>query len=304
MHIVIVALRRSGTTITWETFRQDKRFICFNEPFNPELSKITEKGNININYHKEFCDLYERDKNVFWEKYRSIYGIYEIQDGLSNEHEEYIRYLNNSSENTLSVFTRSNFKIKELKRIIPNSILIHLYRPPMCFATSIMLPSSGNLKRIKSKSSYIKNLLKSVIRNKIVEATFWNRQNSYNAWDYDSIIGSSPNSCFGDRLKQWGYDPEEIYQLPAIGKLMAFWMVNYLTVEKEGRKYFGNKFISINFNDFCRQPDEILSSIYNTAGLEKPNFDVSRIHKPNIPYKQDSREWRDYISKLKLPDLN
>ena len=32
-HIILLGLRRSGTTITFKTFAQDERLICFDEPF-------------------------------------------------------------------------------------------------------------------------------------------------------------------------------------------------------------------------------------------------------------------------------
>ena len=40
--LIILGLRRSGTTIFWEIFRQDPRLVCYDEPFNELLLTLPD----------------------------------------------------------------------------------------------------------------------------------------------------------------------------------------------------------------------------------------------------------------------
>jgi len=64
--LIIQGLRRSGTTIFWQTFRQDPRLICYDEPVNQYLYTLPERG--VLMHPEEFAQLVEREGWKFWEK--------------------------------------------------------------------------------------------------------------------------------------------------------------------------------------------------------------------------------------------
>jgi len=285
--LIIAGLRRSGTTIFWETFRQDRRLLCYDEPFNPLLHVLP--GRTGLKAPEEFIRLVERDPLAFWERFSPIHFTDELREGLSDRQTDYLRYLAASAEAVVIDVTRCQFKFRALHAVAPEAVLVHLYRPPESLATSHLLPSS---KGWRGKARQLVN-----------RRGFWSRGGRYDYWSFESIIGGSPLSLFGRRLEEIGLDPRVVYGLPAVGRLMALWRVNYERAERDGASIFGEKFVSQSFDRFCREPEPALRRIYASLGLSLPELDLSRVHPPNGPYRPDSAEWSRHRRLLGLPEI-
>jgi hypothetical protein len=286
MRIFLVALRRSGTTAFFDLMRQDKRFTCFDEPFNPMLRDLP--GGNEWGTHEEFLRLFERDPSRFWDLFRPLQGITEITPELTEKQREFLRYLHASAENTFMDFTRLNFKIAELAEIAPDAILIHLHRAPACFASSHLLPSIW-LRRRKLK--YMRARFK-----------FWTTSKKYDFWGMETIIGRHPGSAFGQLLRFHGLEPEAIFKLPAVARLMAYWKVAYDRVEADGKAMFGERFLSLRFEDFCRDPASFMTALYGRLGVEAPTFDFSRLHSANPPAFSGHPNWRKFADAVGLDE--
>lgn len=276
MNIFIVGLRRSGTTVFWRMFRGDDRLLCLDEPFNPLLSDLPrphEKGT-----RAEIIDIYESQPDVFRRKFSPIEPKEEIETGLTDGQSEYLTWLLGQNRHVVCDFTRCAFKIEDLHRIDPSAVLVHLHRRPESVATSHLLPSgSGTWRR--------------PLANIARRLSFWWRRGWYDNWNFETIIGQSPDSRFGDILLSDGIDAEAIYQLPAVGRLMAYWAVAYERVERVGRKAFAANFVSTEYERFCASPLATVTSIYDQTPLSPPEGSTVDVRSPSGPFQPTNRRW-------------
>ncbi len=276
--LIIVGLRRSGTTIFWETFRQDERLLCYDEPFNRYLRVLPAATGLKA--PEEFIRLVKRDAATFWDKFSPIPYGEELSEGLTEAQRAYLEYLGNSGEHVALDTTRCTFKIAALHEAAPEAVLIHLHRPAASHASSHMLPSApgwrGKLRRFSRRRG------------------FWTRRGNYNGWGFETIIEGSRNS---------GVLQEEVYRLPAVAKLLAFWKLNYEKAESDGRRYFGERFISQSFDRFCNDPESALVRVYALLDMPLPEFAFTRIHPPHGPHDRQSPMWKKYCELLQVPEV-
>jgi hypothetical protein len=287
LKLIILGLRRSSTTVFWNTFRQDARLLCYDEPFNSHLNVLPDDN--WLKHPQEFNRLIEQDALGFWTRYAQIPFAEELLEGLSDRQAEYLRWLGGSAPRVCIDTTRCHFKIAALHEVAPQAVLVHLYRPPASHASSHMLPSGPGLRGRLRKRRHRRG--------------FWTRRGDFDSWAFESIIGHSSQSLFAHRLREIGLDPQQVYELPAVGKLLAYWRVCYERVETDGPRHYGDHFVSQNADDFCGSPHKVVERVYAKLGVDPPELDLSRIHPPNPPYQADSANWRRYAELLELPQV-
>ena len=286
MNIFIVGLRRSGTTIFWSSFREHNGFVGYDEPFTEQLMYLPSEDPKGT--WREFIVLYERDAAAFWHYYAPIHPADELRSGLGERQVAYIRWLLDSDENVVIDFTRCSYKLAALHALDPTAALIHLHRSPAAVATSHLLPARadlrGRLKRLQ------------------LMRTFWTRSTGYNNWNFEAIIGRHATSPFGMRLAEIGLDPAQIFTMPAVGRLLAFWLIHFKQVEQEGPALFGKQFVSVNFERFASQPRATVNEVWSTLELP-PGTQLPRVHAPNSPFQAGNPRWDSYARILGLPYL-
>jgi len=286
IRLIICGLRRSGTTVFWETWRQDARLTCYDEPFNPRLSELA--GPRPTRHPEEFQRLLTADARAFWEKYSGIRPRDELIEDLTGAQREYLQYLGGTGEHVTMDVTRCHFKIAALREVAPMAVLVHLFRRPESLVTSHLVPTPhrtlGALRRFVDRQR------------------FWSRDRSSDYWNLESIIGRSPGSTVGRRLETIGLDAQDVYRMPAVGRLLAYWRLCHDVVERDGRRWFGDDFVSQPFEEFCRSPQRSLAHIYERLELEAPAIDSSRIRAPRGPFQPSSPRWAKYRARLGLAD--
>jgi hypothetical protein len=236
---------------------------------------------------EEFLRLLEADAPGFWRRFAPIHFSDELRDGLSDAQQRYLRFLAGTGEYVALDTTRCLFKISALREIAPEAVLVHLYRPPESLASSHMLPTSRGWK--------------GALRKRLNRRGFWTRRDRYNGWSFESIIGASTKTLFAHRVSEIGLDPERVYALPAVGRLLTYWRLAFERVEQDGRRYFGDRFLSQSFDSFCGDPSGAVERVYRAMGLPHPKLDFSGVHPPHGPYQPDSPEWVRYRGLLGLP---
>ena len=189
MRVFLIGLRRSGTTVLFELFRQDARFVCFDEPFNHMIRDIPTRDEWGSK--AEFIDLYNSAPKLFWKKYAYINGLDELRDQLTLQQSAWASYLLESSPNIFMDFTRMNFKIEDLHTLAPEALLIHIHRSPASFSVSHILPS------VWKQNRYFKYLRK--------KQQFWEIYKKYDHWGLETVIGRSNLSYCGEIFKNHGF---------------------------------------------------------------------------------------------------
>ena len=278
LKLIIAGMRRSGTTIFFETVAQDRNLVCYDEPFNGWLERLP--STVGLKNPVEFVQLLQRDASEFWRKYVPIHPSQELKPGLSDEQREYLDYLGATGNDVMMDVTRCHFKVAALKEVAPDALLLHLYRPAAQIATSHLLPS-GKSGRDK-------------LRKWVLRQSFWTRPDRYDYWHLETIIGGSPGTLFAGRLEEIGLDPEVIYRAPAVARVLSYWRVNFEQIEKDGLEHFGEQFVSQSFIDFCNDPHGVLSRVYDRLGRPMPDFDFRRIHPPNSAFESESDKWESF----------
>ncbi len=299
MRIIILGLRRSGTTAFWRTWRQDERFACYDEPFNPFMVRADDPNWNELPFMEKRL-LWERDPKGFWDHFASINRLDELRRGMSDHQQVYLEWLFESAEHVCVDVTRCHFKIADLKQLAPDAVLIHLRRPPQNWLTSIALPSSTNMNRIKNPRLRMWRKFRKSTRNLLSRRRFWEVQSGFGFHAYEEIMGTGPRSLFGYRLREVGLDPELVCRLPLVGRLLALWKLYGEEVETQGAKHFKDHFISINFNAFCRSPEEAISQVYSRLGRKMPLLDFSAIHPPPPPFDPLAPQWRELFDATQI----
>lgn len=284
MRIIIAGLRRSGTTIFWQTLRQDEGLVCFNEPFNPLLRELPDE--IPNHSRREMIDLFRRDPGTFWRVFAPIGRIEELQDGMSDRQRAYLRLLIAAGPRVCFDTTRCHFKIRELAEEAPDAVLVHLKRHPAAMASSHLIPSGSGGRQARW------------LVKRYGQLGFWSRHDRFNNWGAEDLVARRPESLFAERMSENGLDPEDVYRLPAVGKMLAYWKVCTDRVEEDGPRYFPNRFRSVWFEEFCRDPQRVVSEIYELGGERPPGIDASRVHAPHPPHEASSPRWSQLFERL------
>jgi hypothetical protein len=277
MRLFILGLRRSGTTVFWESFRRDARLVGYDEPFNPllrELPRPEPKGT-----RDEFIALLGRDPERFWSLFCPIDRAGELQEGLSDPQRAYLRHLVESAEHVAIDTTRCHFKLAALRETVPDAHVVHLSRPAAAWASSHLAPQRSGLAG-RARSIWERR-------------TLFERRTRFGEWGMEEAMGSGPDSLFGRRLAEAGRDPEAIFALPAAGRLLAYWKLHHDRVERDGPRLFGERFTTVAFADFCRDPAATLRRVYTFAGLDAPDLGgFGNVHAPRGACRPGDPRWR------------
>ena len=234
----------------------------------------------------EYNELCARDTEAFWGRYAPIHPADELRNGLEDRQAAYLSWLLESAENVVVDLTRCSFKLTALREIDPSAVLIHLHRSPAAVATSHLLPS---------RTDFIGR-----VRRHLLQRTFWTRRVQYNSWNFEGIIGNSVKSPFGSRVREIDLDPALVFAMPAVGRLLAYWRINYEQVEANGPALF-ERYYSVNFEDFARSPRCTLEEIYKLFEIGYQHPDLRDVRAPKPPFQPRNPSWLTYGRELGLP---
>lgn len=277
MKIIISALRRSGSTIFWKCFRESTTATCFDEPFNPKLSQLPKEHKKRV--YKEYIDYLRTHREEFWNIFSPIYPLDELKPDFSYEQANYLRHLLNISTDVVVDTTRCWCKINSLNNLTDsNTFLIHLHRSASGFVASHLIPSDDKGYR-------------AILRKWKRKRSFWTRNSDFNKWNMEDVCGRDPLSAFSLQILKDNATIEKFYNAPAVLRLLKFWSVAFLKVENEGREAFGDRFISISFEEFCQNPTSILDVVAYKTGLEFDFKKLPLVKASNNSFMGKSKKW-------------
>jgi hypothetical protein len=286
MKVIILGLRRSGTTVFWEMFRQDQRLVCFDEPFNNLLHNLPAENSKNT--RRELIGLYEKNPAHFRDIFAPIGLEQEVTPELTERQAAYLRWLLDRSEHVVLDSVRANLKVAALHQVAPEAVLVHLHRSPAAFVSSHLLPSGSNGRMRRKVADWLR------------QQTFWTRTRWYNNWMYEELIEKVGRERFDQLVAETGMDRDRVRRLPAAGKLLAWWKVAFDAVETEGQRLFKERFLSVRFEDYCREPEATMRRIYEAGRLAYQPLDFGEVRPAKAPYDAQNRSWTDYMNEVGL----
>ena len=137
--ILISGLKRSGTTVLWQTFRNDKSSLCLDEPFHPSLwqgRRLNAKGTLN-----ELGALWKKIDFASRSELQPIVPLEEMNPTGTSAQSRYLAELSAQSERTVVDEVRIWNRLPEILSDSPQTLVIHLIRSPANWVTGQMKPN-------------------------------------------------------------------------------------------------------------------------------------------------------------------
>ena len=284
--IWILGLSHSGTTIFWKAFRQDSRFLCFDEPLSESIGVHFLKNNA-VQSLDEYISVLQRDPRYFWDLYQPIYPYQELDSGFTVEQEHYVRLLFDQSQDMVVDETHLHLHLPAILDVTPEAFVIHLHRRASAFVTSHLRPSLTHHNKWVFR---IKNRLGHQYRKRV----FWFRYDIPPGMTRNVLIGQHQYSKFGLMLADQGYDSEHIMNSSAVVRLLAYWHYHYHYLEREGPRLFGKRFLSLPYETFAHDPGGTMRRLYDWIGMAPPvSMDYAKVHRPKPSHQPRDRRWRE-----------
>jgi hypothetical protein len=271
-HIVILALRRSGTTALWRILRQDPSQTCYDEPFSQLLAGLS--GNNHKRTWDEFLALRARDPDAWDAAYAPIPRAEEVTPSLTHAQADYLRYLTAEGPITLDE-TRAPAKLPAMADVLPGAIFVHLYRHPAAFVSSHMIASQN----------------KAPLRQRLHRAGFFRRPVYFDSWGMEQLWRAPIRPATQAFMDSAGVMPPAPWA-PAVHKLMASWLAAWRSLDRDGAALGPDRFLSLAFEDVCTAPQRHLDQIYALAGRTPFAFDVSGLHAAQPGHRPTDPRWR------------
>lgn len=271
-HIVVLGLRRSGTTALWEVLRQDPQHICYDEPLSP-LLELLPANNAKGTWD-EFIARRARDPAGWAVQFAPVPRGEELTPQLTLAQGRYLRHLCADGPAVIDE-TRATGKLAPLRAVIGPAVFVHLYRHPVAFASSHMIASQNPR----------------FLRQRLHRLGLFRRWFYFDAWGMESFWRAPLRDATTALLRREGIIAPAP-RAPAIQKLLALWLMSFRRLERQGPRLCGEGFVSMSFEAFCADPIRHLGALYARACRAPFSFEVGSIHTAARGYRPDDPRWR------------
>ena len=287
MKLFIQGMRRSGTTILFDTLAEDPEFDIYYEPFaaarNPAIGGGS--GARQVDYFEKIracrAAFQQQYPQTIAEDYLN-YGaprdaLLEFEPDLPPPCRGYVRYMIDQRPHTVIKFTRLYTKVAALAEIEPQAKFIHLVRDPRAVTASYLF---GKGRRNAREFS--------------TESACFDRTTTRTAWS------SFPLS-------------EHILSLPEYRRfagcedffrVMLIWAFTFRTTRQGGLAAFGQNYRLVRHEDLQRDPAAAIHAIYQF--LERPlpprvrDWAQANIRPGGEFFAAANPRWRHAIDRLNL----
>ena len=275
-------MRRSGTTVFWETFRNDPTTLCFDEPYHPALWQ-GERWNSKDTWN-ELAEFWADGTKPSIMNADPIHPLDELGHSLTDGQMQYLAALYEQGPRVVIDSVRLWSKLTQVTSAERVPFVVHLVRHPKTWVSAHLLPGGG--------TPTWRGRLGNIYRRK----SFFSRKGFYNNWHYETIINDALESQ-GDRADLW--DPlkipvEDIKTQSAVRKLLAFWWAVTLRAERQLAELSGDRYVTITMEEFIAQPRFVMESIYARCGWSGADaISLEHLRPVRDAWKNDSPLWRD-----------
>lgn len=283
--ILISGLRRSGSTILWETFRRDHRNLCFDEPFHPLLWEGMRE-NVKGTW-PELSDLWRRFGGSPVAGAAPISPIDELDPQVSSQQREYLSLLFQQKHAVVVDEVRAWNKLPSLLVSAPDILVIHLVRSPRAWVSAQLLPSGSASWRRRLSNTYRR-------------ASFFRRSGQFDNWHYEEIIEEALRRNH-PVFRYSSHDAEDIMRQPAHRKLLTFWWTAVQRVNEDLLQNLGIRFMTVTLEEFSKQAGRVIERVYSHARWPTPSVDYDHVTSVNPGWQPNSKRWSEAFEWVGIP---
>lgn len=285
--IFITGLRRSGTTILWETLRRDGAVSAYDEPFHPRLwsgARQNAKGTWD-------------ELGAYWQAVRpdetmAASPITPLDELASEAAPGQVRYLQSLMQSAGQTAIDSVRAWNKVAALVPRAVevtVVHLMRSPVHWVAAHLLPSGAGT-------------WKKALADRYRRQSFFTRKGFYNNWQYEEII----DAALAREHPMWAavkIAPEALAREPAHVKLLAFWWAANLTTYRQLRSTGMDRVCTLTLEDFTAAPEAAMQRLYAAAGWPGPvdGFRLDHVGAVRAAWKADAPAWGSAAARLGLP---
>jgi hypothetical protein len=281
LHVIIHGLRRSGTTILWETLRSAAHLRCYDEPFHPKLAagaRANHKGTWT-----EFASLLTNHSL----KPVPILPEDELLSESSPEQIGWLGALCNTAHPCVIDIVRGWNRAPGLHGACGPVLSVHLLRDPATWVAAHLLPTGAMTVRRRVAQVYR-------------QTTFFSRRGFYDNYQYQTIIETAlaqEHPVFGHVVLSC----TALRREPAYIKLLAFWWgANQVLAQR--LRASNSPSLTVTLPAFSRQPQIEIDRIARAAGWDALKVSTDAVRVGDRTFGETAPHWRRAARRLGLPE--
>lgn len=279
--ILIHGLRRSGTTILWETLRSDPALRCYDEPFHPLFAAGTRQN------HKGTWTELSADVDTLGVPPAPIHPLEELEPGSTPDQADWLAALFAAHDNVAIDLVRCWNRMPTLAAASDNVTHIHILRDPANWASAHLLPSGLQTFRRRIADIYRRG-------------AFFSRRGFYDGYQYQRIIEAALERDH-PVFRFVGVTAKDLAQMPAYMRLLAFWWGANATLA-QSLASTGLPYMAVTLAEFSADPAREIGRISKLAGWHGPQVDTAKVRRVTDSLGAASPRWRAAAQCLGIPE--
>jgi hypothetical protein len=278
--LLIHGLRRSGTTILWETFRSDGRLRCFDEPFHPRLAKGAREN------HKGTWTEFAAELDILSAPV-AISPQGELHQGAEAHEQAWLASLGAKADRVAIDIVRGWNRLPALHAELDHAVSVHIVRDPVGWVGAHLLPSGKPTTQLRR----LGNLWR--------KASFFGRHGGYDGYQYEYIVRAAldqDHAVFSHVAR----DTAELRRAPAYIKLLAFWWGANVILAR-GLAETGHPLVTVTLAEFSDAPAREIGRIAAAAGWHDLKITTNRVRPLPIARSLEDPRWCAAAAWLDMP---
>jgi hypothetical protein len=272
LNVFIQGMRRSGTSVLYESLRRDPSLRCFYEPLREQSKRARREPEI----FEETRALRQRFRD---ERYPALpldefnYGgpgnpRLELETELPAHCREFFAYLLALSPATAIKETRMYCKIPVLADLDSGALLVHIVRDPRAVVASTMF---GRRRRHRNRLADPDAFFEAVS-----ERGLWSSR------PLSEVLLARP-------------EYRHLRHVPDYLRVLLTWRHTFETTRRDGRRLFGDRYRLVRNEDLREDPAAALDAVY--TGLDRPmpaavaEWSAANVRPPEEPFALRDPRW-------------
>ena len=279
--VLVVGLRRSGTTVFWEHWRAYGAVTCFDEPFNPLIG--SPPSDHRKGTRQEMLALAAADPGLWQARYAPIPPAAELRDTWSDDELAFLEYLFDAAPDVCIGETRLHTRLPSLPPALASGIhLVHLHRAPVDWALAHLMPSGS------SAATRVKRA--------VGRASAQRRWRRFDHWQVWSTIRSDEDR-FRKLAAELGIAVDDLGGWTDLELLLVYWRVLKAQVDRAASSLPFAGTSSVAFEAFCSSPASVAAEVERLVPGAAPTVAPPAVARPAREHPFDAATMRRLAEK-------